>query len=129
MAKQGVTAVCVQPSGSMGGPGVVFRVAGGLDAAHLTIEGASGIQASLGAGARNATSQYSQYTSLKRQLEAVKKYQDEWKKYREALKKWEEEQKKKKDGKGKKKDDKKKPEPKKEEKKPAATQKLSLIHI
>ena len=122
VAKQGVTAICVQPSGSMGGRCVVLRVAGGHDEAHLTIEGASGIQASLGTGARNSTTRYSQYTALKRQLDAVKKYQDEWKKYREALKKWEEAQKKKKDGKGKKDekskaDDKKKEEPKKDEKK------------
>ncbi len=128
VARQGVTAVCVQPSGSMGGRCVVLRVAGGHDAAHLTIEGASGIQASLGTGARNGPSRYSQYTSLKKRIEAVKKYQDEWKKYHEAVKKWEEEQKKKKDGKGKKGDKAKKPE-KKEEKKPAATKKVKVLNF
>lgn len=121
VAKQGVTAICVQPTGSMGGRCVVLRVAGGHDTEHLTIEGTSGIQASLGLSARNSTTRYAQYTSLKKQLEAVKKYQDEWKKYREALKKWEEERKKKKSGKktdGKDSKKEAKPADQKEEKKP-----------
>ena len=130
VAKQGVTVVSVQPRGSMGGRCVVLRVAGGHDEEHLTIDGAAGIQASLGIGARNATTRYSQYTGLKKQLEAVKKYQDEWKKYREALKKWEEEQKKKKkDGKGKKDDKAKKPEEKPKEEKKPATKKVKVLNF
>ncbi|MFK7822412.1 MAG: amidohydrolase family protein [Planctomycetaceae bacterium] len=128
VAKQGVTAICVQPSGSMGGRCVVLRVAGGHDEAHLTISEVAGIQASL--SGRSSTARYSQYTALKKKLEAVKKYQDEWKKYREALKKWEEEKKKKKSDKGKK-DDKSKADAKKKEeaKKPAEKKKIKVIRM
>jgi imidazolonepropionase-like amidohydrolase len=128
VAKQGVTAICVQPSGSMGGRCVVLRVAGGHDEAHLTIQGVVGIQASLSGS--SSTARYSQYTSLKKKLEAVKKYQDEWKKYREAVKKWEEEQKKKKAGKGKKETKSAKADEKKEEtKKAEPKKKIKVIRM
>lgn len=124
VAKQGITTVCVQPNGTMGGRAVVVRVAPAEDAEHLIIEGTSAIQASLGSASSAGTSvdRYKRYEALKKSLDAVKKYQDEWKKYREALKKWEEEQnnpKKKSDAKDAAKGDKKEEKKSEEEKKPA----------
>ena len=93
---QGVTAVYIQPSGTLGGPGHVLQAAPAesQSAKDLVIQEHAGIRASLGLTARSSNDRYKQYTSLKSALAGLKKYQAEWKKYEEALKKYEEAKKK-----------------------------------
>lgn len=89
VARQGVTTVAVQPSGSLGGQGAVLRVAPVDSVAELLVTKDAPIQASLGLSGKtgNTRDRYLQYEALKKTLTAAKAYKEAWKKYEEALKK------------------------------------------
>jgi len=113
VARGGVTAVSVQPSGSLGGECAVLRVAPAGSIDDLVIRKQTAIQASIGLTGRTTTSRdrYAQYESLKKALDAAKKYREEWKKYNDAIEK----QKKDKSDSSKDKDDAKKGDAEKDE--------------
>ncbi len=88
VARQGVTAVYLQPgaSGTLGGNGVLLRVAqgdGSLDS--LVIEATAGFQSSLGvsSGSVSSKARLAEFNGLKKRLEEAKSYKEAWEKYRE----------------------------------------------
>ncbi len=89
VSRQGVTAVSVQASGSLGGQSVVLRVAPATSVAELVIKENAAMQASLGlsGSAGNSQERYLQYEALKKILTSAKTYKEEWDKYEEAVKK------------------------------------------
>ena len=89
VSRQGVTAVSVQPSGSLGGQSVVLRVAPATSVGELVIKENAAMQASLGlsGSAGNSRDRYLQYEALKKTLTSAKTYKEEWDKYEEAVKK------------------------------------------
>lgn len=89
VARQGVTTVSVQPSGSMGGQTAVLRVAPASSLKDLLVTENGAIQASLGLSGKtgNSRDRYLQYEALKKTLDGARAYKEQWKKYREALKK------------------------------------------
>ncbi|MCR9201991.1 MAG: amidohydrolase family protein [Planctomycetaceae bacterium] len=89
VARQGVTTVAVQPSGSLGGQGAVLRVAPVDTVEELLVTKDAPVQASLGLSGKtgNTRDRYLQYEALKKTLTAAKAYKEAWKKYEEALKK------------------------------------------
>jgi imidazolonepropionase-like amidohydrolase len=123
VARQGVTSVYVQPAATstLGGRGVVLRVAPGTRVEDLTIKADAGVQASLGLTSRNSSDRYKQYTSLKKIFDGVIKYQAEWKKYKTDLKKYHDALKKSKDKTSKTPKSTKPAENKPDSKKPAST--------
>ncbi|XZE53892.1 amidohydrolase family protein [Planctomycetaceae bacterium SH139] len=88
VARQGVTAVYLQPaaSGTLGGYGVLLRVAegdGSVDS--LVIESTAGFQSSLGvsSGSVSSKARLAEFNGLKKRLEEAKSYKEAWEKYRE----------------------------------------------
>jgi imidazolonepropionase-like amidohydrolase len=121
VARQGVTAVYIQPSatGVLGGRGAVLRVAPVTSVEQLILLADAGAQASLGVGGQRATSRnrHAQYETIKRALDAAKKYGDQWKAYQDYQKKEREKKKSAKSG------DDKKPADADADKKPTTTAK------
>jgi len=85
VARQGVTAVYVQPSGSLGGSGAVLAVAPSESVDALVIRSAAGGQASLGTTGTSTTSRhrFTQYDRLKKAFASAKTYGEQKKKYAE----------------------------------------------
>jgi imidazolonepropionase-like amidohydrolase len=88
VARGGVTAVAIQPVGSLGGRSVVLQVLPADTVGDLVIDSDSSVQASLGVTGNTNSSRdrYNQFLALKKTFDAAKKYQEEWKKYQDALK-------------------------------------------
>lgn len=89
VARQGVTAVSIQPSGALGGQSAVLRVAPSSSIKALVIKESAAVQASLGLSGStgNSRDRYLQYESLKKKLTAAKTYKEEWEKYAAAISK------------------------------------------
>ncbi len=85
VARQGITAVYVQPSGNLGGQGAVLAVAPSRSVDELVICAPAGAQASLGIDGSSSTSRarYSQYDRLKKAFEAAQKYGEQKRKFAE----------------------------------------------
>ncbi len=85
VARQGVTAVYVQPSGNLGGSGAVLAVAPGKSIGDLVIRADAGGQATLGTTGTSTTSRdrFAQYDRLKKAFEAAKKYGEQKRQFAE----------------------------------------------
>ena len=88
VARQGITSVAVQPSGMLGGTGVVLRVAPASSVNDLMVSADAFVQASIGVSGASGTSKdrFAQYEALKKILDGAKAYQQEWQKYDDAVK-------------------------------------------
>jgi imidazolonepropionase-like amidohydrolase len=86
VARGGVTAVSVQPTGALGGQTAVLRVAPADSIVGLVIQKDAAVQASIGLSGRtgNSRDRYAQYETLKKAFDGAKKYQEEWKTYEKA---------------------------------------------
>ncbi|MEQ8764246.1 MAG: amidohydrolase family protein [Planctomycetota bacterium] len=75
VARQGVTAVYVQPDGrsTLGGEGAVLRVAPASSVEELVVKGSAAVQASLGVTGATSRERYAQFQRLKTAIENVKK--------------------------------------------------------
>ncbi|MAD79622.1 MAG: hypothetical protein CMJ50_02095 [Planctomycetaceae bacterium] len=85
VARQGVTAVYVQPSGNLGGSGAVLAVAPSDSVDTLVIRSVAGGQATLGTTGTSTTSRhrFTQYDRIKKAFDAAKKYGEQKTKYAE----------------------------------------------
>ena len=84
---QGVTTVCVQPSGAgtTGGFGVVLTVAPANGPGPALIAENTALQASIGVNAANNRIRLQQYERIQKLLEKAAEYKDKWDKYNKYL--------------------------------------------
>ena len=91
VARQGVTAVSIQPasSGNLGGLSAVLRVAPVDELEGLILKSDAAMQAALGMGDRSGTSRdrSSQFERIQAAFTAAQKYQEAWQKWDEYEKK------------------------------------------